>query len=739
MDRILQKEFLILVFVFGSWTFTEAQKIVPPLPTDTLAKVGTTVITARDLIERIELMPWPEKEKPREHDSSKVKALNSIIAERMLAMEGKQFNVGNDEVTQLKMRAMEKLFVRDELFKRKVKDNVKISEEEIRDGLVKFAWELPLVAIGVKDRFAGDSLYRILRRNPDLGPGLHKYPVEFVTVVETVKVNFGGLDTSFEKEVYDLGKKKFSKPFVSQSYGWVVAVLLERTSNPVYEKMTWGDRRYRVDETIRRKKETAAANQYYNSILIPRKAKADSAVFKTFAGGLRTLLLRDSTGHKRSGLFAVTSEDVDELLAIFAPELNKNFIEMEDKAMTFGEVIEAFRNEPFGFPSLDARRFETSLNGFVRTVVQSELVAREGFRQNLQHSEHVRHDLDLWSGYWVSRHFMWILNDTVRVDQGELVKTMMENLPVIGDVYRVNVQEILCDSMTTVERVFESLAKGISLDSLARKYSKRQTWAATGGVSGYFPLSQHPELGCRAMLADTAQLIGPVRLSEGYSIFKVLGKRRSSIGEYPEDDSLSINIRANLPVIGDIYRVNVQEILCDSMTTVERVFESLAKGISLDSLARKYSKRGAWAAAGGVSGYFPLSQHPELGRRAMLADTAELIGPVKLSEGYSIFKVLGKKRISTEEYPEVDSLRINIKANLTARKRQQSMNVYLASLAKKYSVEIYYRNLNAVEIQPANMFTRRIIGFGGVVTAAPMLYPNWEWVKEWRDGGKILP
>ena len=620
LDRILHKGFLIVVLVFGSWTLAKGQEYGSPLPTDTLAKVGTSVITARDLIERIELMPWPEKEKPREHDSSKVKALNSIIAERMLAMEGRQLQVGTDEVAELKMKAMEKLFVRDELFKRKVRDKVNISEEEIRDGLTRFAWELHLVAIGVKDRFAGDSLYRMLRRYPDLASILQKYPVGFVTAVETVKVNFGGLDTTFEKEVYAIGKRKFSKPFISQTYGWVVAVLLERTSNPVYEKMAWTDRRHRVDEALRRKKEAALANRYYNSILIPRKAKADSVVFTIFARGLRTLLLRDSTAHKRSGLFAVTSEDVDELLTIFAPELKRSFVEMDDKAMTFGDVIEAFRSERFGFPSLDVGRFESSLNAFVRTVVQSELVAREGFRQNLQYTEHVRHDLGLWSGYWTSRYLMWILNDTVRVSEEELVTATMKSLPAIGDVYRVNVQEVLCDSMTTVERLFESLAKGISLDSLARKYSKR-TWAATGGVSGYFPLSQHPELGCRAMLADTAQLIGPVRLPEGYSIFKVLGKKRISIGEYPE----------------------------------------------------------------------------------------------------------------------ADSLRINIKTNLTARKRQSSMNVYLANLAQKYSVEIYYRNLKGVEIQPANMFTRRVIGFGGVITAAPMLYPNWEWVRELREGGKILP
>ena len=616
----MQKLFAILTLL-TICPVAEAQKTAPSLPADTLAIVGTSVITGRDLVERIELMPWPEKEKPREHDSSKVKALNSIIAERMLAMEGRQLHIGDDESAQLKMKAMEKLFVRDELFRRKVKDEVNISEEDIRDGLAKFAWELHVVAVGVKDQSAGDSLYRMLRRTSDLASALKRYPAGFVTAVETVKVNYGGLDTLFEKEAYAIGKKKFSKPFISYAYGWVVAVLLERTSNPVYEKMAWTDRRHRVDESIRRKREAALASEYYASILVPQKANADSAVFHLFARGLRSLLLRDSAAHKRSGLFAVASEDVDELLLSFAPELKRNFVEIGDKAMTFGEVIEAFRTERFGFPSLDIGRFETSLNSFIRTVVQLELVAREGFRQNLQYSEHVRHDLEVWSGYWTSRYLMWRLIDTVRANEDELMTVMMETLPVIGNVYRVNVQEVLCDSMTTVQRVFESLAQGVTLDSLARKFSKRGAWAEAGGVSGYFPLSQHPELGARAILADTALLIGPVKLPEGYSIFKVLGKKRTSIGKYPEPDSL----------------------------------------------------------------------------------------------------------------------RINIKTNLTARKRQQSLNGYLANLAQKYSVEIYYRNLKAVEIQPANMFTRRVIGFGGVITAAPMLYPNWEWVDEWRRNGKVLP
>ena len=67
------------------------------------------------------------------------------------------------------------------------------------------------------------------------------------------------------------------------------------------------------------------------------------------------------------------------------------------------------------------------------------------------------------------------------------------------------------------------------------------------------------------------------------------------------------------------------------------------------------------------------------------------------------------------------------------------MSAYVADLAKTYSIDIRYDRLNAVKIQPANMFTRRMIGFGGIITGAPMLYPNWEWMSNYRNGNSILP
>lgn len=78
---------------------TSAQPSQEVFPRDTLAKVGSTMITGRDLLERIEFMPWRGKDRPSERDSSKIQALNSLMAEKLLAMEAIRRDIGNDRTS----------------------------------------------------------------------------------------------------------------------------------------------------------------------------------------------------------------------------------------------------------------------------------------------------------------------------------------------------------------------------------------------------------------------------------------------------------------------------------------------------------------------------------------------------------------------------------------------------------------------------------------------------------------
>ena len=44
---------------------------------------------------------------------------------------------------------------------------------------------------------------------------------------------------------------------------------------------------------------------------------------------------------------------------------------------------------------------------------------------------------------------------------------------------------------------------------------------------------------------------------------------------------------------------------------------------------------------------------------------------------------------------------------------------------------MYAERLKGVSLFSHNMFTRRLIGFGGMMNAAPLLEPQWGWVSEY--------
>jgi len=54
-------------------------------------------------------------------------------------------------------------------------------------------------------------------------------------------------------------------------------------------------------------------------------------------------------------------------------------------------------------------------------------------------------------------------------------------------------------------------------------------------------------------------------------------------------------------------------------------------------------------------------------------------------------------------------------------------------------VKLYYDRLKKVEIEPINIVTKRFIGFGGTMLAAPTLYPLWQWVGETENVQHVFP
>ena len=135
-------QILLLSLIVNSFLFAQLDVQSRELPKDTLATIGSQVISAKDFLERFELMPWPQKEMVSRIELSKLEFLQSLVAEKLLAMEARQENIGNDSMTMSLQKNLERLFVRDEFYKREVLPKISVSVQEISIGLTRIPYEI---------------------------------------------------------------------------------------------------------------------------------------------------------------------------------------------------------------------------------------------------------------------------------------------------------------------------------------------------------------------------------------------------------------------------------------------------------------------------------------------------------------------------------------------------------------------------------------------------------------------
>ncbi|MCX6121238.1 MAG: hypothetical protein NTX44_06425 [Ignavibacteriales bacterium] len=618
MKLISQVTIILIVFSFVHVSGQSQGQTTSPQ--DTIARIGTSAITVRELSDRLELMPYPYKDKPSKTDSAKVRALLGLIAEKVLANEAHRLNLAENSTISRMREGLENLFVRDELFKREVEANAKPTAEEVIAGIHRLEWKLKVVAFLVRSENDGKALVKHLRRNKtkNIFQGL---PKGLFTETDTINILFGGPDSAYENAAYSIGNSRVSKPFYSQNLGWSVLYLLDKVTNPESAKMTLDERSRRVEKTLKEQREQDIGEHYLLAVLSSKNATADSNIFNALANSIIELRKEiDPKYYQRKGGYMITSEMVDVIIDRLKPYLDATFITITGDSMSLGKLLEMFRYENFISKSLDGFSFKMELNEEVKHLVGNELLAREGRKQLLQNSTAVQRDMKLWTNYWAAIQLYSNVRDSVKVTNEDIVEYLLKTKEIFGRYYEVNVREILTSKLEDATRILNEIRHRKNLAEMVPQYSIRAEWVKNGGESGYFGVLRHPEIGFRALLSDTGTLVGPVKLEEGYSLFTVLGKRR----------------------------------------TKEAI-------VGFDTLCQ------------------------------------------------------------------------NIRKRLLNEKQKQATDRFIAKLALEQQVSIDYKKLKLVKPSIIQMFTQRFMGFGGMMTAVPLLMQQWEWIKEYEQSIKVIP
>lgn len=510
---------------FGS-VFSQSRFQSKELPADTLATVGTTVISAKDFLERFELMPWPRKEQKARIEFTKLEFLYSLIAEKLMAMEASTQNIGTDSATMSMQYNLERMFVRDELYKREVLPKIEISGNELQIGMSRFAYELELEVLGILSEKEGELFYKKFKQSKNKKTALKLFKDSLYVPIDTITVNFGINDLVIEQAAYSIDKDSLSKPLESHLYGWIMLRLLKKYSNDQYVKLSKPDQLHKARQIISRRKEDSLAVKTFSSVTAPQRAEADPDLFYMLADTIYSILKSDSSLYRNKNVYYLPANVFDTLAVKFSMYLHKAFVTIDSgRPMTLEQVLLGLSNNYVVFPFVRQEYVRWVLNNNIKTVIQNELLSREGFRENLQQSENVRHDVAAWMDNRRSGLLLRRILDTVRVSEEEIEQEYQKDPTIYGATVLVKLREILVDSIGLAKELRERINRGEDFGKLARQYSKRKEWAKYGGESDFIDVSQWGMLGLFASSAKIGEVAGPWKIQDGLTIFTVLERK----------------------------------------------------------------------------------------------------------------------------------------------------------------------------------------------------------------------
>jgi len=204
---------IILSLLFTSITsflmFPQSQ-----LGKDIVAKVGYNVITTQEFIERYELTPQFRKQNKRMKNSLKLEFLYSLIAEKLWANESEAEGLDKTNTIKFAGEQIEKMYVRDELFMREIKDKVHVSDPEMIRGIARSNVKLEVNFLFSEDKEEIFNLYKLLNEGVPFDTILAESP-EKDEQKAPKEIVFGQMEENTEDSLYNLKVNGYTSPIIT--------------------------------------------------------------------------------------------------------------------------------------------------------------------------------------------------------------------------------------------------------------------------------------------------------------------------------------------------------------------------------------------------------------------------------------------------------------------------------------------------------------------------------------------
>ena len=209
---------LTLTFVFYYQLFSQTNNNI-------IAKVGEKNITAKEFKYRYELTPQINR-KLKDEKKTKEEFLYTLIAEDLFAQQAEQLGFDTLKDFRATYIPLEKMYVRDALYKREITDKIKLNKKQLLEGLKLADRKLFVDYVYSQNEEKIKKAYKLLTSNANFDSLVTLLDKDVEYMNKPYEVTFGKMTVEAEKAVFKLIPNEITKPILAPE-GWYIFRLLK--------------------------------------------------------------------------------------------------------------------------------------------------------------------------------------------------------------------------------------------------------------------------------------------------------------------------------------------------------------------------------------------------------------------------------------------------------------------------------------------------------------------------------
>jgi parvulin-like peptidyl-prolyl isomerase len=452
--------------------------------------------------------------------------LYSIIAEKLWALEAEREGLSNSELMKTTYKTIEKMYVRDALYRKEILDKVELTNEYLTEAFKRNSKILKLNYLFSTREEEINYLHSLLDEGVSFDSLLSTRP-ENTLQKEPYVVQYGQMDKNVEDSLYNLKIGNFTKPFKAPN-GWYIFKLISTEEKIIANENQSEAEQKNVLKIARQTIIDSLYEEYYSKFFANVEAKTNGELLLELSNNALKILVRknkEETDSTRQKIF-LDPQDLYKIESELGPDkLNEQFVVLDQQPLTLDEFIQELAFEKFSVDTVYADLIRSKLNLYVKRFIEHELFAREGYKRGYQNLPEVQRDLSMWKSYYLSDALRIKVADEIQVSDEEIQKYIDDYNNGDTTTIEVKIIELLTDDLDVIKNVLEDLDKGEDFKQLAMKYTLRQEAKNNDGELGFFPINQYGEIGRIAATLEIGQLYGPLQVPEGYSLFQLVDKK----------------------------------------------------------------------------------------------------------------------------------------------------------------------------------------------------------------------